>query len=211
MGRSNRRPVEIGETFERLTVMREVGKNSRGGKKFLCKCQCGNEVVTLGADLRFGHVRSCGCLFKEVQLATVTKHGMRYSRIYETWRGMKQRCYNEKKRSYKNYGGRGITVCDEWKNDFQAFYGWAMANGYSDELTIDRIDVDGNYEPSNCRWASTKIQANNKSTSRYIEAFGEIHTVAEWAELLGIKKSTIYSRLRRGCEPQKALMKCGEA
>lgn len=206
MGRT-RKPIETGEVIGRLTVIEQVGKNSQGGKLFRCKCECGNEKIVLGAELRRHHTESCGCLFKDVQRKTVTRHGQRYSRLYEIWRSMKQRCYNPNKKKYECYGGRGITVCDEWLHDFQAFYDWAMANGYSDELSIDRIDVNGNYEPANCRWATIKEQANNRRCNVSLEAFGEEHTVAEWAEILGIKKSTLYSRLQRGCSPEEALQR----
>ena len=108
---------------------------------------------------------------------------------------MKARCYYKKDSRYMDYGGRGITVCKEWLDSFQAFYDWAMANGYADDLTIDRIDVDGNYEPSNCRWATRKQQGNNKRSNVLITYGEETHTLAEWAEKVGIKRTTLVSRL----------------
>ena len=133
------------------------------------------------------------------------KHGMRYTRLYNIWRSMNQRCYNEKSVNFGRYGARGITVCDEWKEDFQSFHEWAMANGYSEELTIDRIDVNGNYEPSNCRWSTYKEQANNKRNSRIIECNGVSHTLGEWSEITGIRLATIWERLRKGWSPERAL------
>ena len=122
-------------------------------------------------------------------------HGLRRTRLYGIWNGILQRCFNPNRQKYKNYGGRGITVCDEWRNSFKAFYDWAMANGYRDDLTIDRIDVNGNYEPSNCRWVDAKLQAYNKTTSKYITYKGETKTLAEWAKEKNIKTPTLHLRL----------------
>lgn len=116
-----------------------------------------------------------------------------------------KRCFNENHQSYPHYGGRGITVCEEWRDNFQAFYDWAMANGYSDNLTIDRKDNDGNYEPSNCRWATNKEQANNKRNNRIITFEGETHDVTKWSEIKGIPRATIYTRLCRGWDIEKVL------
>ena len=132
------------------------------------------------------------------------RHGKRYSRIYNIWRSMRQRCKNPNSVNYKNYGEKGIAVCDEW-NDFENFYNWAMENGYQEELTIDRIDVNGNYTPSNCRWISYKQQANNKTNNRLIEFQGEIHTLGEWASITKIKLPTIWARLKYGWSVEKAL------
>ena len=132
------------------------------------------------------------------------RHGMRYTRIYNIWRSMRQRCSNPKCKNYKNYGGRGITVCQEWE-DFQTFYDWAMSNGYAEDLTIDRVDVNGDYEPSNCRWVSYKIQANNKSDSKFIEVNGISHTIAEWSDITGIQKATIWARLQKGWSIERAI------
>lgn len=123
--------------------------------------------------------------------ADVTKR-----RIHQTWRNMIWRCYREEHCSYKYYGARGIVVCDEWLNDFLTFYDWAFANGYSDGLTIDRIDVNGNYEPSNCRWVTQKEQANNKRTNKLFAYNGETKTVSQWAELLGISHQALDDRLK---------------
>lgn len=133
------------------------------------------------------------------------RHGMRHTRLYDIWRGMKQRCYNPKTNRYKNYGGRGICVCDEWKNDFQSFYNWAISSGYSDDLTIDRINTDGNYEPGNCRWATVKQQANNRTSNNIVEFNGESHTLTQWSEITGIKMATIWARLQKGWSVSDAL------
>jgi hypothetical protein len=120
----------------------------------------------------------------------------RESRLLTIWYSMRQRCYgNKTSESYKKYGAKGIRICDEWKNDYMSFYNWAMSNGYSEELTIDRIDYKGNYEPSNCRWATSKTQANNKSNVRRYSFNGEAHTIPEWSELTGIDSTVIWARL----------------
>lgn len=111
---------------------------------------------------------------------------------------MKDRCYNRRCSNYKNYGGRGIKMCDEWLNDFMSFYNWAMSHGYIEGLTIDRIDVNGNYEPNNCRWVDMKQQQRNRTDNRYFIINGETHCLSEWCEILGLKYRTVYSRLQRG-------------
>lgn len=125
------------------------------------------------------------------------KHGMTGTRIHNIWRGMRSRCYNPNVWSYQHYGGKGISMCDEWNKSFMSFYKWAMLNGYKDNLTIDRIDVHKNYEPSNCRWLNIKAQENNRSNNRRITFKDETRTEAEWAEKLGINKATLNSRLVR--------------
>ena len=132
------------------------------------------------------------------------KHGMRYTRLYSIWRSMRQRCSNPKAINYKNYGGKGILVCDEW-NDFAVFKEWAMENGYNDLLTIDRIDTSRNYEPDNCRWVSQKMQQNNKSNNRILEFNGVCCTLAEWSDITGIGVSTIWARLKYGWTVERTL------
>lgn len=124
-------------------------------------------------------------------------HCLSGTRIYSCWTDMKRRCYNPKNKRYDNYGGRGISVCEEWRNDFKAFYDWAMANGYTDELTLDRINVDKNYEPTNCRWASQVEQMRNTTRNRYLTAFGETKTTAEWSEIFGVRQDVIKDRLNK--------------
>lgn len=126
------------------------------------------------------------------------KHGMRHTRLYNIWRSMNQRCYNAKSSNFARYGGRGIQVCDEWRRDFKTFHEWAMANGYTDDLTIERENVNGNYEPSNCRWATYKEQANNKRNSKNVEWNGASHTLGEWADITGISIATLSNRLLKG-------------
>lgn len=184
-----------GQRFGRLQVIQKL-ENSR----WLCKCDCGNETTTTTNSLRRGETRSCGCLHKEVVSTTMKKHGKTNTRLHRIWRHIKYRCFNESSKAYKNYGGRGITVCDEWVNDFQAFYDWAMKNGYSDNLTIDRIDNDGDYSPENCRWATYKMQANNKRNNHLIKQNGETHTLTEWSEIIGINRGTLSSRVNKNKE-----------
>lgn len=140
-----------GNRYGRLLVKERTytdGKHSY----WLCVCDCGNETVVCGDSLKRGATRSCGCLNSEVSSKSSMTHGMSNTRLYKSWLQMKYRCYNPNFNEFHRYGGRGIKVCDEWRDDFQSFYNWAILNGYSDDLTIDRIQTDGNYEPDNCQW-----------------------------------------------------------
>lgn len=192
----------IGERFGRLLVLDYVGKNNYNQLYYLCECVCGNQVKVLGHSLLNGRTKSCGCYRKERskqesdKLKTINiKHNLHNHKLYSIWHHMKDRCYNNNYKSYMIYGGRGIKVCDEWKNNFQAFYDWAISNGYEDSLTIDRINTDGNYEPSNCRWATYKQQQNNRRNNHYITYNGATHTLSQWSEILNINSKTLRSRL----------------
>ena len=191
-------PKDIsGMKFGRLTAIRKVGTTNGGGRCsksiWLCKCDCGNEKEVLRNSLVSGNTNSCGCLETEVKKTMHLKHGMAKTRLWKIWCGMKERCNNPNNQDYPYYGGRGIKVCDEWLNDFQMFHDWAIKNGYTDELTIDRIDNDSNYEPSNCRWATRKEQTRNRSITKKI-------SIAEIAEIDGISYHAAYSKyvLRKG-------------
>lgn len=186
-----------GERYGNLVVISEYGRASDRAILWLCKCDCGNEHIARGTQLHRGFITSCGCMKGKKKIKTMGTHGMSYSRLYSTWKGIKRRCKSPKFRGYENYGGRGIRVCDEWlgENGFNNFHKWAIQNGYQEDLTIDRIDVDGDYEPTNCRWITNAEQQNNKRNTRYLTYKGETKNLHEWSKLTGIGKSTIVSRI----------------
>lgn len=192
-------PKEIvGLRFGKLTVTRFTGKRQGTQSIFECQCDCGNTTNVRRQHLLSGHTKSCGCLQSESAKERNTKHGKSSDRIAAIWYGMRKRCFCKTASTFKNYGGRGITMCDDWKNDFSAFYSWAMKNGYAENLTIDRIDVNGDYCPENCRWITNEEQQNNRRTSRYVTFGGETRTVKDWAEITGIKYKTLIGRLNNG-------------
>lgn len=189
-GQQTMRIIDLtGRNFGKLTVL-ERAENKWKLTAWLCKCECGNTCVVLSQNLRNGQTKSCGC-------GTI-KHGKKGTRLYSIWQGMKARCNRRSHTWYKRYGGRGISICDEWVDDFQAFYNWAMANGYRDDLSIDRINNDGNYEPSNCKWSTEKEQKNNRSNVPLIEINGKSKTMSQWAEETNLKYQTVYHRYKRG-------------
>lgn len=178
-----------GQRFGRLMVLEFVPTQDRRSY-WLCKCDCGAEKIIWAPDLKNGKTKSCGCLIKD----KITKHGDFDTRLYMIWSDMRQRCNNTNCRAYKYYGGRGILVCDEWKNSFENFRVWTLNNGYTDELTIDRIDVNSNYEPANCRWVTQKTQSRNTRRNIYIDYHGEKMCLSQAAELMGISAKILQHR-----------------
>lgn len=184
------RPSIVGEKFGKLTVVEKIGTKGDKNKTrqtWLCKCECGGDRIVDTDSLKSGKTTSCGCRNKT--------HGMSQTRLYRIWSKMKQRTLNPKNNRYSNYGGRGIAICDEWLT-FDSFKEWALLNGYSDDLSIDRIDVNGNYEPSNCRWTDNLTQANNKRTNVYYTHNGETLTFTQWCRKLNIDKEMARNKIR---------------
>lgn len=204
-GKCRKQPVNTldmtGQRFGRLVVLKISSERSETGKiQWDCICDCGNTKKVVGTYLRSGRTKSCGCLSNETRRKSSTKtHGQSKKRIYREWVSMKKRC-DKTYHGHKGYYDKGITFCDEW-NEFEVFYEWALANGYQDNLTLDRKDNDGNYEPSNCRWATPKEQANNKSNNVYIEYNGKIQTLKQWSEELELSYGMLKARHQRGWMP----------
>jgi hypothetical protein len=173
-------------------------------------------VTINGNSLTRGLTKSCGCIHKEVMSKVHKTHGGSQERLYGIWLHMKNRCYLKSDEYYNHYGGRGISVCEEWKNDYSKFRAWSYSNGYDEnakkyDCTLDRIDVNGNYEPNNCRWANQTVQSNNRRNNHKITINGETHTIAEWTRIKGFKqKDIIYHRLRRGWSEYDAVMTKGK-
>lgn len=187
----------------RLSVKRPTTMRDRKGYVIWeCNCECGKVCYVSSHQLKSNNTKSCGCLQKET-ITQRNKANAKYpltetkSRLYRIWKGMLARTIYPSQEAYKNYGGRGITVCDEWANDFYKFKDWALNNGYNDTLSIDRIDVNGNYCPDNCKWATRKEQSNNQRSNIVLEYNGEKHTAAQWADIMGISHSTVYKRIYR--------------
>lgn len=198
-----------GKKFGRLLVLERIeNKTYKCGAstvQYLCECECGSKTIVLAYRLRRGTTKSCGCLRRDMGKESLFKHGHGGERIYRIWVHMRERCEKPNVREYEHYGGRGITVCDEWKNNFEPFYEWAITHGYEESLTIDRIDTNGNYEPSNCRWSTKKAQANNRRNNRFLTYNGQCKNVTQWAEEKGINPNTLFTQLERGWSVERAL------
>lgn len=179
-----------GKRFSLLTAKRYNGSDKNGHATWECRCDCGNTAVVLAVNLKHGRTKSCGCLYKRPKT-----HGGTGTRLYKTWCSMKERCYRENDKSFPRYGGRGIKVCDEWRDDFVTFRKWAEISGYDDTLSIDRIDPNGSYGPQNCRWVSMNEQAVNKRNNHFIEYGGKRLTLSQWERETGILASTIKARI----------------
>lgn len=193
-----------GKKFNKLTVIGfAYVKNNKS--VWYCKCDCGKTTLSTAGNLSSGQAKSCGCTRKESLISRNTKHGLVNHRLHVVWVDMRRRCYNETDIQFKDYGGRGIRVCQAWKNDFKPFYDWAMSNGWKDGLTIERVNNNGNYEPSNCRWATRLEQNRNQRSNRNLTYKSKTLCISEWAQIAGISASTIYSRINRGWSTEDAL------
>lgn len=185
-----------GQRFGRLIVIKRIKNN-----KFLCKCDCGNFKTIEKSSLLSKNTKSCGCLARETSKKTLYKHGFYGTKIYKIYYSMKNRCYYHKNISFSNYGARGIKICKEWlnkENGFLNFYNWAIENGYKEGLSIDRIDVNGNYEPNNCRWVTRAFQNNNKRNNIIIKYNNEEHNLKEWSKILNLDYKRIFNRYKLG-------------
>lgn len=185
----------IGKKFGSWTVLRKAKEKDKSHRtiRYLCKCDCGKIQIVNGSSLRNGISKYCISCKNLKRFSNSIRN--KNIRLYNIYQNMKQRCYNENFKEYKNYGGRVIKICEDWKNDKVLFYNWAIKNGYQENLTIDRIDNNGNYEPGNCRWVTKREQANNKTTNRNISYNGETKTLAEWAKLLNMSQAKLKYRL----------------
>ena len=193
-----------GHKYGKLTVLRIDTDIPGKKKKWLCKCECGNETIVSGSNLRNGHTKSClKCGYESTKKA-ITKHGQSHTKLFYVWNSMKSRCENQKNKSYKDYGAKGISVCEEW-HDSVNFFEWALRNGYKEGLEIDRIDVNGNYEPSNCRWINRLENANNKTNNKYISHNGETKTLAEWSRFYDVNYKNLSRLLIKGYSMNDAI------
>lgn len=204
-----------GQRFGRLYVVKRIGfvqYKDRRLQEYLCLCDCGNYCNRTINNLKTkNRVHSCGCFnlerIKKIEHKGHPKHGLWNTRLYKIHDAMKGRCINQNNYAYKYYGGRGICVCDEWlgENGFKNFYKWALENGYSEELTLDRIDTNSNYTPNNCRWITRKEQMENTRRTRKITHNNETHSLTWWAKKYGIPRTTLFYRLERGLSFEEAI------
>lgn len=189
----------VGKKINSLTIIDYVQRDNKIKSYFLCKCECGKTVELQASKVVSGHNKSCGCYLGKRNPNT---HHFGGTRLYSIWRHTITRCYDTKSDHYHIYGARGITVCDEWKTDFLSFREWALNSGYNDELSIDRIDVNGNYCPENCRWATRKEQQRNMRNNRYVTYRGETKLLVEWCEELNLPQEIMRTRLNLWGEQQ---------
>lgn len=195
-----------GMRFGRLVAISPAPNKDRR-TMWLCKCDCGNTCTVRTDYLKNGMTKSCGCYQKDARYTNHLIHGLTDHPIMRTYRHMLSRCYNPNVPNYDRYGGRGITICDEWREDFMSFYTWSILNGWAEGLSIDRIDNDKGYSPENCRWTTMDVQANNKSLNRKITYGGKTLTVSEWAKECNIPYFTLYARFKSGWPAEEALTK----
>ena len=198
----------IGQQFGRLTVIRKQRMKKYGRAYWLCQCQCGKKTFVKGTDLTLLKTKSCGCYRREKTSQVFRKHGDSgyvMSRLYRAWAGMKQRCLNINCEQYKYYGGRGIKLYKMW-HDYVTFKNWALANGWREDLEIDRIDNDGNYCPENCRWVTHKENCRNTRRTRWFTINGETKSLADWCDIYDISYKTVHARLTRGWGLEDALV-----
>ena len=209
-----RPPLDLkGKRIGILIVLERIEDSHSGKPMWLCRCDCGNEKIIQSSALTNG-VKSCGCYRREWSRNLHTKHGghrkEKTERLYGVWNEMKQRCNNPNSDGYKWYGARGIKVCSDWADDYGVFREWAYANGYSDDLTIDRIDSNGDYTPSNCRWVDCKTQARNTRSNHIVEYGGEAMCVAEWAEKYNLPyRKLLYelNKAKKDGHPESGVLK----
>jgi len=187
-----------GQKFGKLTAIKYLHSDKNGNAIWLCDCDCGGHKEVTTCDLRRSWVRSCGCLLYD----TFVTHGLRQSRLYQTYDNMRKRCYAHSCKEYHNYGGRGIKICDEWL-DRKNFFDWAANNGYENDLTIDRIDTDGDYSPNNCRWVTLTVQNNNRRNNRIIVFGNQKYTVADFCRHFNVEYWYVHKKLSLGYTPEK--------
>jgi hypothetical protein len=196
-----------GQKFGRLTVVEYLGKNKYTRTIWKCKCDCGGSAICTANNLTRNNSKSCGCIAREAVIQRNYKHGKYGTSLYITWYGMKARCLNKNNPAFNDYGGRGITICNEWIGSFESFYNWAIGNGYKEGLTIDRIDVNGNYEPDNCRWTTMEIQQNNRRDNRIMTIDGFTASLADICRKYNVKYKKVWKRLYLGWTLENAIIK----
>jgi hypothetical protein len=194
------------ERFGKLIAIEFVGYDKRRNALWRCRCDCGNEIIAPCKKLNEGMKKSCGCLGNGIHPRTskIKRNGI-YARLHRIWSGMKRRCYSKNTINYASYGGKDITLCEEWRHNFTSFCEWAMANGYNDSLSIDRIDSNGNYCPENCQWATRQEQSANRKSVVLIEYNGEKMTSADWSKKIGGNSGLVGRRLKIGWSIERAI------
>lgn len=194
-----------GQKFGRLTAIKYAGKSKGKQTLWECRCDCGKTVIVHHQNLKSGHTSSCGCYNNELISEREKTHGQTKTRLYNIWHDMNYRCSSQKHSSYKDYGGKGIIVCEEWRKSFEAFRDWALQNGYSDDLSLDRMNGNGNYFPENCRWATLIQQANNTNRNLFFTVDGHTDTLANLCRKYDMPYVVVHARIYRGWKVEKAL------